>query len=240
MRHIHKARELKATMSISPGSSLGGMAATASSSSTGNIGSAWAAKKGIGFLSGFWGHRSKQEPPAPAPTPAPAPAPASTRALVPVASPGPAPNGSLPPPPPLLQQSSGSSSGGMAGGEPKQYAAFLSHYKVETGTESRLVAGELGRLLPPGHNKCFLDSDDVKDLRDLTDRVWAPSAQRKHTETRGITRRLFSLALLCEGAELGVPGAFAVDGRAREAVLPARALRGLHGRGPYRGLERPG
>ena len=65
----------------------------------------------------------------------------------------------------------------MAGGEPKQYAAFLSHYKVETGTESRLVAGELGRLLPPGHNSCFLDSDDVKDHCDLADRVWAPRAQ---------------------------------------------------------------
>lgn len=78
---------------------------------------------------------------------------------------------------------------GSSRGEPKPYAAFLSHYKVETGTESRLVMGELGRLLPPGNNKCFLDSDDLKNLRDLADHVWN---FHRSAEARGIMRSAIS------------------------------------------------
>ena len=53
----------------------------------------------------------------------------------------------------------------------KQFAGFLSHYKVECGTEARLVQRELRDILPPGRNALFLDSDDLNDLRLLLQHV---------------------------------------------------------------------
>ncbi len=55
------------------------------------------------------------------------------------------------------------------------FRCFLSHFKREAGTEARLVQQNLRHLLPPG-DECFLDSDDLNDLRLLLDHV-------KHTKT---------------------------------------------------------
>lgn len=141
MRHIHKARELKASTSISAGSSLGGAAATASVSSTGSSGSVSAGKKGGGFFRG-WGLRSKPEPPPPVPAPAPALAlalapEASSRSLPAPPSPGPAPHGSLPSPSPRLGPRSAWSSGGVAGGEPAQFAAGAPTAEQQRGADER-------------------------------------------------------------------------------------------------------
>ena len=58
----------------------------------------------------------------------------------------------------------------------KAYAAFLSHFKFECGTEARLVQQNLRPIieqnpLPGSSNEIFLDSDDLSDLRNLLDSV---------------------------------------------------------------------
>ena len=57
------------------------------------------------------------------------------------------------------------------GSAKKQFAGFLSHYKHECGTEARLVQVQLREILPRGHNKLFIDSDDLNDLRLLLQHV---------------------------------------------------------------------
>ena len=47
----------------------------------------------------------------------------------------------------------------------------MSHYKVECGTEARLVQQNLEQILPSDHNDLFLDSDDLNDLRLLLEHV---------------------------------------------------------------------
>jgi len=51
---------------------------------------------------------------------------------------------------------------------PKRWAAFISHYKVEAAMEARFLQTELEVLLG---RKCFLDSDDLRDLRLLQQAV---------------------------------------------------------------------
>ena len=62
----------------------------------------------------------------------------------------------------------------LDGAEPtpseKSFAAFLSHYKLECGTEARLVHEKLKPLLGAGQ-EVFLDSDDLQDLRRLLEHV---------------------------------------------------------------------
>ena len=53
----------------------------------------------------------------------------------------------------------------------KQYAGFLSHFKLECGTEARYLYEKLKELLPQGRNDLFLDSDDLNDLRLLLQHV---------------------------------------------------------------------
>jgi len=50
----------------------------------------------------------------------------------------------------------------------KKWAAFISHYKVEAAMEARFLQTELEVLLG---RKCFLDSDDLRDLRLLQQSV---------------------------------------------------------------------
>jgi hypothetical protein len=52
----------------------------------------------------------------------------------------------------------------------KKSAAFLSHFKLQAGTEARLVHGELKAILG-GACDIFLDSDDLQDLRQLLQHV---------------------------------------------------------------------
>ena len=51
-------------------------------------------------------------------------------------------------------------------------AAFLSHYKVQAGSEARIVHGHLKKSMGEG-NDIFLDSDDLQDLRLLLEHVKA-------------------------------------------------------------------
>ena len=58
----------------------------------------------------------------------------------------------------------------------KKYAGFLSHFKLECGTEARLVQQNLKAIVeknPIGQstNEIFLDSDDLSDLRNLLQHV---------------------------------------------------------------------
>ena len=53
--------------------------------------------------------------------------------------------------------------GGVAtGGGDLRYAAFLSHFKVETAMEARFLQSELHAAIG---QRIFLDSDDLSDLR---------------------------------------------------------------------------
>ena len=52
----------------------------------------------------------------------------------------------------------------------KKSAAFLSHYKMQAGTEARLVHGKLKEILGEDA-EVFLDSDDLQDLRLLLEHV---------------------------------------------------------------------
>ena len=58
----------------------------------------------------------------------------------------------------------------------KAFAGFLSHYKLECGTEARLVQQNLKPIiekspLEGSSNDVFLDSDDLSDLRNLLQHV---------------------------------------------------------------------
>ena len=55
-----------------------------------------------------------------------------------------------------------------AGGEARQYRAFVSHMKAEAAMEARFVQSEIETI---SGRCCFLDSDDLKDLSQLTKHV---------------------------------------------------------------------
>ena len=59
-------------------------------------------------------------------------------------------------------------SAGGTGAPRKRWAAFISHYKGEAAMEARFLQTELEALLG---RKCFLDSDDLRDLRLLQQAV---------------------------------------------------------------------
>jgi hypothetical protein len=50
----------------------------------------------------------------------------------------------------------------------KRFACFLSHHKASCSMEARYLKTELQGLI---QKECFLDSDDLRDLRDLLDSV---------------------------------------------------------------------
>ena len=58
----------------------------------------------------------------------------------------------------------------------KKFAGFLSHYKLECGTEARLVQMNMRTIIEKApiegsSNEVFLDSDDLSDLRNLLEYV---------------------------------------------------------------------
>ena len=58
----------------------------------------------------------------------------------------------------------------------KKFACFLSHYKLECGTEARLVQMNMRTIIEKApiegsSNEVFLDSDDLSDLRNLLEYV---------------------------------------------------------------------
>ena len=68
-------------------------------------------------------------------------------------------------------------SAGMTNATPRRFAAFLSHYKLECGTEARLVQLQLkpivqaNPIVAGGSTDIFLGSDDLSDLRLLLSHV---------------------------------------------------------------------
>jgi len=66
------------------------------------------------------------------------------------------------------QQASGVVEASSAPRGKKRWAAFISHYKVEAAMEARFLQTEIEALLG---RKCFLDSDDLRDLRLLQQSV---------------------------------------------------------------------
>ena len=69
---------------------------------------------------------------------------------------------------PLLRRGSTRALRPVAEDSEDRFAAFLSHYKIEAATEARWLQGELEALLS---RRCFLDSDDLNLLTDLTNQV---------------------------------------------------------------------
>ena len=67
----------------------------------------------------------------------------------------------------------GSSQRGQKSSGEYEYAAFVSHMKAETAMEARFIQTELEALIG---ERCFLDSDDLKDLAQLTAHVRASRA----------------------------------------------------------------
>ena len=95
------------------------------------------------------------------------------------------------------------------------FACFLSHYKVEAATEARWLQQELEAATA---RRCFLDSDDLKDLSRLRDHV-RESACVLMVQTRSILTRPYCVVELVTAIDAGVPivgvsvasGAFAYD-----------------------------
>ena len=89
----------------------------------------------------------------------------------------------------------------MTGGQQKQYAVFLSHYKAETATEARLCQLELKNML---HRDIFLDSDDLQDLKDLKENV-RNSEVLLLFQSQGVLARPWCLIELATAIEYKIP-----------------------------------
>ena len=81
------------------------------------------------------------------------------------------------------------------------FACFLSHYKVEAATEARWLQQELEAATA---RRCFLDSDDLKDLSRLRDHV-RESACVLMVQTRSILTRPYCVVELVTAIDAGVP-----------------------------------
>lgn len=89
---------------------------------------------------------------------------------------------------------------------------FLSHYKLEAGTEAALMCSELDQLIKNDRQHVgslfeapvFLDSESLKDLRELREEV-----KRSHNMalllTKGVLTRPWCIAELVTAAEEGIP-----------------------------------
>ena len=86
----------------------------------------------------------------------------------------------------------------------KRYAAFISHFKKETGTEARLVQMRLQDLLPAGSKEVFLDSDHLNDLRMILEHVKSSDVLVLLQSTNVLTRPWVILELYSAVAH-GVP-----------------------------------
>lgn len=89
---------------------------------------------------------------------------------------------------------------------------FLSHYKLEAGTEASLMRAELDRLLEMDatrpaegvQNPVFVDSEDLDDLADLQRHV-CDSRNIALLLTKGVLTRPWCLIELATAAQAGVP-----------------------------------
>ena len=83
----------------------------------------------------------------------------------------------------------------------KPYAAFISHMKAETSMESRFLQTELERKL---ERRCFLDSDDLRDLSDLEQHV-RDSDVLILVQSQSVLTRPYCILEILTAMEAGVP-----------------------------------
>ena len=83
----------------------------------------------------------------------------------------------------------------------RKFACFLSHFKFEAATEARLCQIELEKMLGA---PCFLDSDNLQDLRELLDHV-RNSDVLVLLQTTGLLTRPWCLLEIVTAIKAGVP-----------------------------------
>jgi len=90
---------------------------------------------------------------------------------------------------------------------PPRFSAFLSHFKVECGTEARLLQQGLEAALEAKqatHVDAFIDSDNLRNLRNLLDHV-RESECVILLQSKGVLTRPWCLLELYTAATCGVP-----------------------------------
>ena len=87
-----------------------------------------------------------------------------------------------------------------AGGEARQYRAFVSHMKAEAAMEARFVQSEIETI---SGRCCFLDSDDLKDLSQLTKHV-RDSEVLVLVQTKSVLTRPWVLIELVTAVRAGI------------------------------------
>ena len=93
----------------------------------------------------------------------------------------------------------------------KRYCCFLSHYKVEAGSDARYLNDLIARMTGV---PCFLDSSDLSDLRTLMSEGVQQSDVLVVLGTKGVLTRPWCLLELWEAHTQGVPIIFVtVEGR---------------------------
>ena len=105
------------------------------------------------------------------------------------------------------------------------FACFLSHFKIQCASEARLLQAELETSFG---RRCFLDSDDLKDLRELTEHV-RKSEVLVLIQSSGVLKRPWCLLELVTAIDAGIPivgvaltsGPYAYDFRAASEILRA-------------------
>ena len=81
------------------------------------------------------------------------------------------------------------------------FNSFLSHFKFEAATEARLCQIEMEKMLGC---PCFLDSDNLQDLRELLDHV-KNSDVLVLLQTTGLLTRPWCLLEIVTAIKAGVP-----------------------------------
>ena len=112
-----------------------------------------------------------------------------------------------------------------------RFACFLSHFKIQCASEARLLQAELEAALG---RRCFLDSDDLKDLRELTEHV-RKSEVLVLIQSSGVLKRPWCLLELVTAIDAGIPivgvalssGPYVYDFRAAAEFLLALGEPGL-------------
>jgi hypothetical protein len=83
----------------------------------------------------------------------------------------------------------------------KRFAAFISHFKAEAAAEARLLQMELEAVIG---GRCFLDSDDLKDLR-LLEQAVRDSDALVLLQSKSVLTRPWCLIELMTAIDAGVP-----------------------------------
>lgn len=84
----------------------------------------------------------------------------------------------------------------------KEYVSFVSHFKMEAATDARLLQMELEKIL---QRKVFLDSDDLKDLTQLSQHVTNDCECLLLVQSSGVLTRPYCLLELYRAIEGNVP-----------------------------------